>query len=264
MLAQSDNPLADARALLAHILRVDASYLIAHPEKGLTHSQLDAYFDAVARAERHEPLPYIVGSAPFRYLNLRVTPAVLIPRPETEQLVDKVIGWVGRRRRLTLVDVGTGSGCIGISLATELPDTNVFATDVSAEALTIARDNARQHDATITFLQGSLLEPLEQRVDAIVANLPYITDAEMETLQPSVKQFEPSLALRGGANGLDLVRDLLEQAQTKLNSGGAIFLEIGYRQGPAAVALAQSIIPTAIVRCQRDFADHDRFVIVEI
>jgi len=262
-LSASDSSLSDARSLLAHVLQVNLSYLLAHGEEVLSAENITTYFTLIARAEQHEPLPYILGSAAFRYLDLFVSPAVLIPRPETEQLVDLVKKWAkGRNDRLILVDAGTGSGCIAISLATEMENVAVIAVDISAEALTVAQQNAN-NKASITFYNGSLLEPLPHNVDVIVANLPYIADAETKELLPSVQKFEPSLALRGGKDGLDLIRQLLQQATSQLKPNGAIFLEIGYTQGADATALAHSIFPDASVVCLKDFADNDRFVVID-
>lgn len=264
MLSRSDSAESDARRLLAHVLQAEISYLLAHGQELVPSKPLETYFSLLARAERHEPLPYIVGSAAFRYLDLHVTPATLIPRPETEELVSRVIKWAKGRSQLSLVDVGTGCGCIAISLATELGDATVAAVDISADALDIARKNAQKHNATVAFYQGSLLEPLSQTVDAIVANLPYVTEAEMGELPTSVAQFEPSIALHGGQDGLDLIRTLLQQAGTCLKPNGMIFLEIGYQQGKVATTLAQDIFPIARVRCERDYAGRDRFVLIHL
>ncbi|MGB1250200.1 MAG: peptide chain release factor N(5)-glutamine methyltransferase [Candidatus Promineifilaceae bacterium] len=263
-LSMSDSAESDARALLAHTLQADISYLLAHDDELISNQLLDVYFEFVARAEQYEPLPYIFGSAAFRYLDLYVTPAVLIPRPETEQLVDEVRKWSRGRSNLALVDVGTGSGCIAISLATEMKNARVSAVDISADALAIAQQNADENKADITFYQGSLLEPVDGLFDAIVANLPYITDDEMLDLPPSVNQYEPYIALHGGKDGLSLIHMLLEEAKAHLRPYGAIFLEIGYRQGPLATQLAQNIFPKATVSCLEDYAGHDRFIIIKM
>ena len=263
ILSRSDSAELDARRLLAHVLQVQSSYLLAHGSEVVSSKPLNEYFNLIARAERHEPLPYIIGSVAFRYLNLHVTSDILIPRPETEELVSRVIQWAKRRKQtLSLVDVGTGSGCIAISLATELDDVTVAAVDVSADALAIAQQNAETYKACITFHQGSLLAPINYPIDAIIANLPYVTDEEMDALPVSVSKFEPSLALHGGSDGLDLIRNLLQQATACLKPDGAIFLEIGCRQGRAAKKLARKYFPTATVHCQQDYAGQDRFILV--
>lgn len=263
-LHRSDSAESDARRLLAHTLQVESSYLLAHDQEIVPSKPLKKYFTLIARAERHEPLSYIFGSAAFRYLDLCVTPATLIPRPETEELVGEVIKWAKGREHVSLVDVGTGSGCIAISLATELKNVSVAAVDISADALAIAQQNAKKHKASITFLHGSLLAPVLQPVDAIIANLPYITDTEMEELPTSVAQFEPDMALRGGEDGLELICTLLQQAHACLNPQGAIFLEIGYRQRQTAMKFAQELFPDATVCCQKDYAGQDRFILIQL
>ena len=259
MLQESGFAELDARLLLECLLNVNHSYLIAHDTDRLSNEQVRAYFSLVARAERQEPIPYIVGSIPFRFIELNVTPAVLIPRQETELLIDHALQFANGRKGLRAVDVGTGSGCIAISLAKEL-QAQVTAIDISAEALTIARQNAEHNDATIAFLHGSLLEPLSHPVDLIVANLPYVTDAEYMELEPGVREFEPKLALVGGEDGLDLVRELLVQAKEKLAPGGMILLEIGRTQAPQTCTLASNIFPEATISNYRDYADNERIV----
>ena len=260
MLSRSSSPELDARLLLQHALGVERSHLIAHADDLLTGEQVNSYFALIARAEQSEPIPYIIGSVGFRYIELMVTSAVLIPRPETEELVEKVLRWAKGRRELRIVDVGTGSGCIAISLAKELEGAAVIAVEVSAEALKIAQQNALNNNATVEFHQGSLLKPIAEPVDLIVANLPYVAETERALLDKSVARFEPQLALFGGEDGLDLVRELLRQAVGKLRPKGAIFLEIGFQQGVAVVAIAQQHFPNATVTCQQDYAGQDRFV----
>lgn len=251
----------DARLLLEFVLQREHSYLIAHGEERLTERQAEAYERLLARAERKEPIPYLLGEAPFYGLMLTVTPAVLIPRPETEQLIDHILAWAGEHDVRDVIDVGTGSGCIAIALAVNLPGAAVTATDKSAPALAVARDNAaRLADGRIRFLQGHLLEPAEGRFDVIVANLPYIADSEWSLVDDGVKLYEPAIALEGGPEGLDLIRLLLQQAPASLRPGGAIFLEIGWQQGRAVEQLARKILPTADITVFHDYADHDRIV----
>ena len=152
----------DARLLLEFVLQQSHSYLIAHGEEVLSTRQSESYEQVLARAERKEPIPYVLGEAPFYGLTLAVSPAVLIPRPETEQLVDHVLAWAAEHDVRDIIDVGTGSGCIAIALAVNLPDAAVTATDKSAAALAVARENAAQlADGHIHFLQGHLLEPAD-------------------------------------------------------------------------------------------------------
>lgn len=263
MLSRSESADLDARLLLEHALDVSHSYLLAHASDTLSAETIVRYFHLIARAERNEPVPYILGTVPFRYVDIAVTPAVLIPRPETEQLVDLVKAHVAGREGLRIVDVGTGSGCIAISLAHELPTAAVSAVEISAEALIIAKQNGARNGVAVTWLSGSLLEPTNGLFDIIVSNPPYVAENERHLLGESVRAFEPQMALFGGEDGLDLVRDLLAQSANKLAANGALFVEIGFQQGVAAVALAQAIFPNASVSCQPDYAGRDRFLIVK-
>lgn len=255
----------EARILLQHVLQQQQAYLIAHGDEELTPEQRARYEELVARAARREPVPYLIGRAPFFGLDFAVTPDVLIPRPETELLVEAALAWAESRAGLRVVDVGTGSGCIAITLARQLPAARIIAVDVSPAALSIARQNAALHGVTprITFVQGSLLEPVSVQSDLIVANLPYISDDEWTELEGGVKWYEPAVALRGGSSGLEQVGHLLLQARLRLQSGGALFLEIGWRQGAAARALAQERFPQAQIELLRDYGGHDRVLVIK-
>lgn len=257
----------EARLLLAEALGKSQSYVLAHGEELIAAASLTTYHHYLHRAAQGEPIPYILGTAPFFDFTLKVSPAVLIPRPETEQLVEMAHKWIRQhnRAKLRMVDVGTGSGCIAIALARRLPQFLINAVDISHSALELAKENALHCgvEGQIAFYWGSLLEPLPDSSDLIVANLPYVLDEEWTCLDDGVKSYEPSLALRGGPDGLDVIRDLLTQAQTKLAQGGAIFLEIGWQQGAAATALAQQFFPQAAVVCHPDYAGKDRYVVIE-
>lgn len=262
-LATSDTPDLDARLLLAHALGVETSYLLTHSEEMVTPAAQASFQSLIARAGRREPIPYLIGRWPFRRWRFLVTPAVLIPRPETEELVEQARRWAQERGPLRIVDVGTGSGCIAVSLALELPMCEVLAVDISPAALAVARHNAQAHHAPVTFYHGSLLEPVTQPIDLIVANLPYVSDGEWTQLDDGVKWYEPRLALVAGADGLMLIRDLLSQARPQLRRPGAIFLEIGWQQGPAATSLARQLWPDAQVSCRRDLAGRERILHIE-
>jgi release factor glutamine methyltransferase len=262
-LQSSPSPHLDTRLLLAHVLQVNHTHLIAHGDEVLTAVQETQFHAFVNRAQQHEPIPYITGTAPFFDMDLNVTPAVLIPRPETEMLVERAVEWARAQQPLTIVDVGTGSGCIPIALARQLPQAEISAIDISPDALEIARINAKQFAPNrIRFHQGHLLTPITHSVDLITANLPYVTDAEWTLLDDRVKLHEPSLALRGGNDGLNLIRELLQHAASKLSASGAIFLEIGWQQGPAMQTFAAAAFPNAQVDLIQDYAGHDRIVIV--
>ena len=198
-LAASPSPGLEARLLLAHILGVDHAYLVGHSQDTLPAAHQAAYAALVSRAQRHEPIPYLVGHAPFYGLDFLVSPAVLIPRPETEQLVEQALAWANTHRPGRIVDVGTGSGCIAITLARHLPQAQVIAIDLSSDALAIAQQNGARHaPGRVQFRHGSLLAPLHTPANLIIANLPYVTDAEWTLLDDGVKWYEPANALRGG------------------------------------------------------------------
>lgn len=256
--AVSDSPGLDAHVLLATVLGVERAHLLGHPEQPLTETQAERYEAWVARHESGEPLAYILGRRGFYDLDLMVTPDVLIPRPETELLLERALAFAKDRQHLTVVDVGTGSGALAVTFAVHVPDANVYAIDVSEAALSVARENARAHGmgSNIVFANGNLLAPLVEigvTVDIIMANLPYIASDEVPRLD--VSRYEPTLALDGGPDGLDLVRQLLAQVPQVARPGALVLLEIGAGQGAAALALAG---PNATLR--QDYAGLDRII----
>lgn len=263
-LSESPTPALDARLLLEHVLGRDHAYLIAHDDDPLSAAALATYRGLLDRAASHEPIPYLIGSAPFMGLDFTVSHDVLIPRPETEQLVEQAITWAQGRGSIRAVDVGTGSGCIAVSLARGLPQAVVTAVDLSAAALAVAAINGRRHTpGRVLFVQGDLLAAFAPGLHLIVANLPYVAGHEWPTLPIGVKSYEPALALNGGADGLDHYRNLLPQAAGRLRSGGLVLLEIGWRQGEAVVELARQSWPRADIRLWTDFSGHDRIVSVQ-
>jgi release factor glutamine methyltransferase len=264
-LAQASfSPELDARLLLEYVLGVEHSYLIAHDDEPITDLQASEFATLLERARAKEPVPYLTGKAPFYGFDLQVNPAVLIPRPETEELVGHVVSWVGLRSGLRVVDVGTGSGCIAIALSRHLPRSTLLATDISFQALKVARLNAQDlAGQRIYFVQSDLLAPLAGPFDLIVANLPYVADDEWTIIDDGVKWYEPSLALTGGEDGLDLLRALLRQAALRLRPGGAVFLEIGWRQGSAVRQLAGEIFPLADIMVITDLNGQDRIVQIQ-
>jgi release factor glutamine methyltransferase len=260
----------EAEVLLAYILGTSRAVLIAHPERPLTPAQLDRYQALVRRRAADYPLPYLIGRLEFYGLEFEVTPEVLIPRPETETLVELALA----RRPRSAVDVGTGSGCIAVSLAVHLPEATIYATEISPAALAVARRNAERHGVAerVRLLAGDLLSPCPGPVDLIVSNPPYVATGEWASLPASVRDYEPSLALDGGPDGLDVVRRLLAQAPAVLagplsaegRPGGALLIEIGAGQGEAAANLARTFFPQATLRVLPDLAGRDRVIEIQI
>jgi release factor glutamine methyltransferase len=255
-----------AQAILAHVMQRDRTWLLAHTEVSLSSEQATLFAALLERAAQGEPLAYLTGEREFCGLAFTVTPEVLIPRPETEGLVDMVLRWNKQHPQTAshLVDVGTGSGAIAVTLAVRLPQARITAVDTSPAALAVARRNASRHSVGehIEFVQGNLLESLSGPFDAILANLPYIPTRTLQTLD--VIRWEPSQALDGGPDGLDLIRTLIEQATTRLVAGGLLALEIQYDQGPPVADLCREAFPGACVTIEHDLTGLDRVVRVEL
>jgi release factor glutamine methyltransferase len=230
-----DNSHRDAELLLLHTLQIPRVTFVAHPYRELAPDQQSLYESNVARRLRHEPIQYITGEQEFYGLNFNVTPAVLIPRPETEHLVEAVLKILSADRPLKIADIGTGSGAIAIALAAHLPLASITALDISPKALDVARTNANQHQVAshIRFLQSDLLSAVDgeaETFDAIVSNPPYIPTSDRSTLHPQVREHEPATALFAGASGLDIYRRLIPESRQALKPGGLLALEIGHGQ----------------------------------
>lgn len=307
--ANCDTPQLDAAVLLAHTLKKDKSWLYLYPHAHLEQSQLDTFFALIARREAREPVAYITGQKAFFALEFVVNPHVLIPRPETELLVEtalelarnnngqspfqmsqKAPGAGGypplspsvsgstetlpnenlivdnHNKHLLVADVGTGSGCIAVSLAKHLPQAKIYAIDISVPALQVARQNGLRHGVSsqITFLAGNLLAPVAGPVDLIVSNPPYVGQPALAWpgTMPEVRRYEPRLALNGGPDGLVAIKKLLSQARAKLKPGGSLLVEIGAGQGEAVTQLAKTHFPQAKVQIKKDLAGLDRLLIV--
>jgi release factor glutamine methyltransferase len=256
----------DAEVLLAHLLERDRAWLFAHPEAALTTAQLTEFCAMVSRRAAREPLQYITGVQEFFGLPLRVTPDTLIPRPETEHLVEAVLAWAAAQPptllRLRLVDVGTGSGAIAIALAKQVPDAEISAGDVSTAALAVARDNAERLHARVHFVASDLLEAFAEQplFDAIVTNPPYVPDVDGAMLQAEVRDFEPRVALFGGTDGLDLYRRLIPAAHSALRPGGLLAMEFGFGQQEP---LSDLLAGWRDVRFIEDYAGIPRIVLAE-
>jgi release factor glutamine methyltransferase len=256
--AGAPTPALDADVLLAHVLGVAKEHLVAHPEIALLPGE-DARIDtAVAKRAAGVPVAYIRGFKEFHGLRFAVDPRVLVPRPETEALVDAVLQHAGDRA-LTVVDVGTGSGAIAVALAVRAPRLRLIATEVSSGALAVARANAAAHGAWVDFREGDLLAPVTERVDVVAANLPYLRGDDLERLvgDRTSLAFEPRLATLAGPDGLALVRRAIADLARVLAEDGAAFFECDPPQVAEIVALLEPLGPVAVLK---DLADLDRVV----
>jgi release factor glutamine methyltransferase len=256
----------EAEVLLRHVLGFDRATLFKKLDEPLPDEPRVVFEGLIARRQAGEPTAYITGHREFYGRDFEVTPATLIPRPETELLAEAVIEAAGRLAGLRgplIADVGTGSGIIAVTLALELPRAEVYASDVSLEALNVARANAERHGLTrrIAFRRCSLLDGFETQLDLIVANLPYVTLADWQALPREIREHEPRIALAAGVDGLDLIRRLLRQAPRYLLPGGAVLLEFGIGQAEAIEALAAAAFPNAQIAVRQDFAGLPRVLI---
>lgn len=258
----SDTAGQDAQVLLAHILGKNRAWVLAHLEYELTPRQTTDFKQAVEKLSQSIPLPYILGEWEFYGRKFHLTPNVLIPRPETELLIETALAWLkANPKRQTVLDVGTGSGIIAVTLAAEVPDLKVTGSDVSLDALEAARENAAKHNTTISFIESNLLSNIDQSFDLICANLPYIPSQNLKKLAVFGK--EPTLALDGGSDGLDLIRELLDQATSHLNPGGLMLLEVDASHTTTAPKAAQKVFPKADIAIKKDLAGHTRLLTIQ-
>lgn len=258
----------DAEHLLAHVLDLSRLQLYLQYERPLTPVELAEYKPMLLRRAGREPLQYILGTAAFRNLEVAVDERVLIPRPETEQLVEAVLEWARKRDEatLTVLDVGTGSGCIALSLAQEGPFRRVVGTDPSVEALELARRNVERtgFSETVELRRGSLFEPVRgERFHVVVSNPPYIPAGDEGSLEPEVRDWEPGDALFAGTDGLDVVRAVVEGAPAALHGGGLLALEVGLGQAPAVADLVRETGRFGEPTVRRDLAQRPRMVLAE-
>lgn len=235
----------DAELLLLHTLQISRVTLLTHPGRELSAEQQSLYRASIRRRLQHEPIQYITGEQEFYGLLLDVTPAVLIPRPETEHLVEAVLARLPKDVPLQIADIGAGSGAIAIALAIHLPQAEITALDLSPEALAVAAANARKHRVAnrVHRIQSDLLSAVNQSgqsFDSIVSNPPYIPESDRASLHPQVRDHEPAAALFAGPDGLDLYRRLIPQAHAALKPNGLLALEIGHGQREAIAALLES------------------------
>ena len=259
-----ESPQLDAEILLAHALGLTRSQLYARLDSEPNPAVEETFRSLVGRRSQHEPVAYITGHKEFYRLDLYVDQRVLIPRPETETLVEVSLSIARQKDISPLAEVGVGSGAIAIALAANLPSVNIFAIDASADALAVAELNCQRHGVLdrVRLLPGDLLEPLPEPVGLIVANLPYVSHEDLNTLPPDITEYEPLSAIDGGEDGLQHIRRLLAQAASKLKLPGIICLEIGATQAPAVNELAREEFPDATVGLVRDLAGLDRVAII--
>lgn len=269
--SNTDTPALDASVLIAHIIAKTRSWVMAHPELRLTTEQQKQLDDSLARLERGESFPYVLGHWEFFGMEFDITPDVLIPRPETELLVEKAIAWLKESPvRRTVADVGTGSGAIAVSIAVNMPDTHVLATDFSHEALEVARNNAIKFDVLhrVDFVQCDLLPghipslSTEGHFDLICANLPYIPTATLHSLP--IFEREPTLALDGGEDGLALIRRLLQIGPEWLAPNGMMLLEVESTRGIQALNYACDLFSEASIHLHQDLAGQDRLLEINL
>jgi release factor glutamine methyltransferase len=233
-------PRRDAELLLLHLIERDRAFLLTHPDLLLTTDQTAQYESWLRRRALHEPIQYILGEQEFFGLTFAVTPDVLIPRPETEHLVEALLACVPHDRPLRIADVGTGSGAIAVALSYALPEAQVTGLDISEAALAIAKRNAETHHVAgrMRFLTSDVLSAVaSERFDAIVSNPPYVAEADRASLEPQVRDYEPSGALFAGTSGLDVYERLIPEAHAALEPGGWLLTEIGQGQRDALTQL---------------------------
>ena len=260
----------EAELLLGHVLGMSRTGLYTEPERSLTSTETERLHDLVRRRLDREPAAYILGHCEFYGIDFYVDSRTLIPRPETELLVEKAVELARRiahqGEQTAMADIGTGCGAIAVSLALALPQAKIYATDISPSALSVAEVNCRRHGVSsqVELLQGNLLEPLPQAVDVIVANLPYVKDCEVVDLSPEIREHEPTIALAGGRDGLDKIREMLEQVQGKRGAhcwgSVCLLLEIGQGQGEMVTSLVNDCFPGASIGLISDPGGIERVV----
>ncbi|MBP2632492.1 MAG: Protein-(glutamine-N5) methyltransferase, release factor-specific [Firmicutes bacterium] len=259
-----ESPRLDAEVLLSHVLGKERIYLYVHFDEPLQADEMAQYKDAIKKRIARMPVAYIIGYKEFMGLDFNVSPAVLIPRPDTEILVEAVIERLKEKENVSFVDIGTGSGAIVLSLLANLPQAVGSTVDISEAAIAVAKDNAEKFGVSdrVSFFHGDVYSPVKDQVfDAIISNPPYIPDADIESLQPEVK-CEPHGALAGGTDGLDFYRKLVREGVTLLKSGGFMAFEVGIHQAAAVAKLAETFSELGEVSVLKDYGGIERVVII--
>jgi release factor glutamine methyltransferase len=265
-----DTPELDAEVLLSHVTGVPRARLLAFPERQITPEQAESYAQLIKLRAAHQPVAYLTGHRQFMGLDLLVDPRVLIPRPETELLVEAALAQISKRlatgRVPIVADIGTGSGAIALSVLSLEPHLPyLYATDVSADALAVAEENAKRLAVAdrVIFLESDLLTGLPPSIDILLANLPYVAPKDAPLLPDDVGQYEPGLALYGEDDGLGHLRRLFQQAPAHLSRGATLLLEFGYDQREAVTALALETFPNCSLQSGSDYAGWDRYMVIQ-
>ncbi len=260
----------EARILLGHALNLNSAQLFSQMDRVLTASEITSFESLVDRRLKREPTAYITGHKEFYGLDIYVDSRVLIPRPETEILVEEAIkfgrSWIERNEKAPLIaDIGTGSGAIAISLALNLPDSHIYAVDISEKALEVASVNVERYrlKENIMLVHGNLLEQISDKIALIVANLPYIAGTDVRELPDEVAKYEPQVALDGGSGGIEVIHRLIVQSVDKMAPGGALLVEIGLGQADGIVKLIKSTWNGAHLSVTADLAGIDRVIKIE-
>ncbi|HXI23896.1 MAG TPA: peptide chain release factor N(5)-glutamine methyltransferase [Pyrinomonadaceae bacterium] len=264
-LAKSEQARLEAGSLLSHIMNRDRTFILAHPEHVLDPDQLGMFQLLVVRRAAGEPLQYLTGHQEFFKLDFEVTPEVLIPRPESEAIVEVALELLAKDRLSRLVDVGTGSGCLAISILHELPNAKGIAIDVSPAALNVARRNAQTHRVAdrLQLIESDLLTaiPRDEQFDLIVSNPPYVPDDDIDSLQREVG-YEPRSALAGGTDGLDVIRRLLREAPPRIQTGGHLVFEFGFGQAELLLNLIDRKVWN-LIEARKDLQGIPRTMVLE-
>jgi len=261
-----ENPRLDAEVLLSHILEKERLYLYVHFDQPLEEQELSAFRTAVKQRAARLPVAYIIGSKEFMGLDFNVTPAVLIPRPDTEILVEAALSRLRAVENACILDIGTGSGAICISILANLPTAKGVTVDISPEALTVAKGNAAKHQVEdrLIFCQGDLFTPVKgQRFTAILSNPPYIPAGDISGLTPEVRQ-EPNLALVGGEDGLDFYRRIIQEGRNYLVDNGFMAMEVGIGQAQLVAAMAEATGCFKVKEIVKDYGGIERVVVLEV
>ncbi|MGA7729976.1 MAG: peptide chain release factor N(5)-glutamine methyltransferase [Chloroflexia bacterium] len=259
----SSTPRLDAEVVLSHLLGIDRAALLARPAHQLDPEAQNDYRRLIDRREHGEPVAYLTGHKEFYGLDLIVTKDVLVPRPETESLVEACLEALPEHKVASFADIGTGSGAILVAVAVHRPYIRAYGTDISPQAIDIARQNCERHGVAdrVSLYVGRLLSPFSGPVEVIAANLPYVPPGEAE---PDVATWEPHVAVFGGGDdGADTIRDFLTQAPAYLLTGGTIVMETAHSQGKIVSSLARAAFPNAGVEVRKDLAGYDRIVLIK-